>query len=174
MMTLDELVGVNRTQRILEAVKSCHLQDRWFHPGNGESIQHLRDLRSAHVPVFRTERIDGRINEKLGNRQSLGKSGQRENGGIIFEDVTPKKRPGRTLRLGEVQVAAPQPAAIGPIVDQSRRLMVVNHHHVGFEFQRLGISFNDMGIGLVHVLSQLVIAALQGVQHAGDHHEVLL
>ena len=90
MVTLDGVGRCESTQRSLKRSNRATCKIVGFYPEWRESIQKaLQRSPIGSCRDFRTQGIDGRINRNLGNRQSLSKSRtKRENGGIIFEDVT--------------------------------------------------------------------------------------
>ena len=60
-------------------------------------------------------------------------------------------------------MTAPNPLAFFSVFDQRGRLRIVNHHHVAFEVQALGIAPVGIEIGLSHRFRELLVLSLQRV-----------
>ena len=64
----------------------------------------------GEFPVLVAQRIDGRVNQELGDGKLAGKSGQRENSRVIFyNEIAAKKVPDLPLGIGNVDMATPDP-----------------------------------------------------------------
>ncbi len=125
------------------------------------------DFLPCQLAVLVTQRIDGGIDQKLRNRQSLGKLGQRHDSRVVPDHVRAQKLPYRPLRGGDVDMTAPDPlGAPRTSVDQCRRLRIVNHGDVRLEIYPFGILPIALYVCIVHVGGEMLFHPLQGVVEA--------
>src|SRR5690242_14965331 len=97
-MRFDQSIRFDHAAKVFRPSKARDLQENRFVTGDVEGVQRLRDLFRFQLTVFLTQRIDGRIDKKLRNRQGLGKLRKRENGGVILNNVRAKEGPRLSLR----------------------------------------------------------------------------
>ena len=172
MMLFNQPVGLDHPQRVLETVKAGYLEKKGFVPGNPQTIEDFLLLSGGKLPVFVAQRIDGGIDEKLGNGQPLREPGQRKNRPVVLHHILPQKIPYLPLGMRNIDVAAPDPPSpFGFLEDQGRRLGIVDNHVIGVQGQPLGILAVDLPIGFQHFRGKILLFALQGVVKRLGHGE---
>jgi hypothetical protein len=148
---------------MVQAVKASDLQQHGPSPRDPEAVQHLADLGPGQVPVLFSQRIDRGIDQELGDGQPLGKPRQREDRRIVFQDMPAEHRPDRTMRLAGIEMAAPHPLPPLAMIDQRRRLRIMDEHEIRIEIQCLGVSGRDVQVGAVHLVGNGDRASLESI-----------
>ena len=173
---LGEFVGLDHAHRVFQPIESRNLGDDWTRPVNTKFIADLLDLGVRKFLVLFRERVDTGIEKILRDGQLSGKRLGGEDGSIALLNKRTQKFPDFGVRIGEIDVASPDPTGIGlrPGTNQSCRLWIVNYDQFLAELHAFAILFVVHQKDVAGRLGQLVRCSMQCVvKSLGDLEEVV-
>src|SRR5207253_1527038 len=115
------------------------LNEQRFVPDHTERRQDVRELARRQLAVLLRQRVDGRLDDVHRDPEAALESRQREDRGVVLVGELPEEGPGGRTRRRAVEMAAPDPPAVGPVGHEARRLDVVDQDEVGVERELLGV-----------------------------------
>ena len=145
---LDQAVGGDDPQRILEAIEARDLHEEGTLGVDRESLQHLRDRCVIHVAVLLAQGIDRGRDQHFGHRHPLRKLRDVEDGHRIFAHGPAQESPDMLLRTRQVDVATPDGPLLdgGKPVDQVGRLRIMHHDDIRVQGQCRRVLFEDLPV----------------------------
>ena len=137
----DHPVGLDHAQGVLEPVEARNLGQDGALRVDPEPLQHPADDLRLQIPVLVAQRIDRGGDPVLGNRHVPGEIGHRKHGGVVPLHPGPQKFPDGGVRVGHVDMAAPDPLAPDGrlLFDEARGLGVVDEQDVPLELHLLEV-----------------------------------
>ena len=161
-------IGLDHADGVLETVEARYLQHHRPRRINAVTCTHAEYLLALEIHVFLAQGINAGRHQVHRMRQDLREVREREDAGIVAAHEVTQVFPHRAVGVAGVYVTAPDPFALarGQVLQQRRRLGVVDENHVGVAQQRAEL-FRRVAVGFV-VRPQQVVAddggiALQGV-----------
>ena len=178
---LHLLIGLNHADRVLQPVKAGDLGNDGPLGINVEFLQHVANLLRLQFPVLLRQRVDGGVEQVLGNGKLARKIRRGKQRRIVPADELLKKGPDFRVRTGKINMASPDPmvSVRRTRLDQPGRLRVVNHHEILIHLFPLpvplrvgGEDFKILRLGRIGQSVQGVVEPLGDLEEiipAGDH-----
>ena len=128
--------------------------------------QPIVDLVLGQVLVGGRKRIDGRHDETLRRGDLLSVFRQRDHDRIVALDEARQIFPQLGIRLGQVDMATPDPRRfLAEMIDQRQRLRIVHDDHVVVEMHARRVLEHDLFVDILLQVAEIDFTSLQGIVH---------
>src|SRR5208337_2091636 len=175
-IAFDNLISANHPDGILKTVKAGDLREYGPKRIDVKAGKHIGNKLRREVAVFFGERINRGVEKILGNGELASKFRGGKDRTVVMGNIRLQKLPNRTVGVGEIDVAAPDPVR-GRLLargDQGRGLRIMNYNKFRVEREAMEIQLS-VGAEYIKMAGLGVIrrAVESVVERLGNLEEIL-